>query len=200
PVRFVGNYSSGKMGLAIAEACYEQGANVNLVCGPVTCKAAYGGIRVTSVVSANDMYTAVHALFPGSDVAVMAAAVADYAPAERSNQKIKKTEEKLDLELIKTPDILKSIGAAKTIKQLVVGFALETENERENALQKLLSKNADLIVLNSLRDAAAGFGKDTNKVTIFDRTQKAYVFEAKSKKLVANDIVDLITKMLNEKM
>jgi phosphopantothenoylcysteine decarboxylase/phosphopantothenate--cysteine ligase len=145
------------------------------------------------------MYTVVIDLFRNSSIAVMAAAVADYTPKEVSAQKIKKGRELLNVELVKTRDILKSLGSVKTDHQFLVGFALETENEQENAINKLSSKNADLIVLNSLKDASAGFGKDTNKVTIFDKAKTAYAFEAKSKKLVANDIVDLIIKKINEK-
>jgi phosphopantothenoylcysteine decarboxylase/phosphopantothenate--cysteine ligase len=130
---------------------------------------------------------------------VMSAAVADYAPSFFAEQKIKKKEDRLQIELTKTKDILKTLGSLKTDQQFLVGFALETENEIDNALNKLSSKNADLIVLNTLKDATAGFGKDTNKVTIFDKEKKAFVFEAKSKRLVANDIVDLIIKKINEK-
>ncbi|GEO10407.1 bifunctional phosphopantothenoylcysteine decarboxylase/phosphopantothenate--cysteine ligase CoaBC [Segetibacter aerophilus] len=199
PVRFVGNHSSGKMGIALAEAFYERGADVQLVCGPVNVEVAYNGIELKRVTSALEMYTQVEALFPTSHVAVMAAAVADYAPTTVAGEKIKKSHELLTLKLTKTKDILKSMGALKSNKQFLVGFALETENEQENALKKLSSKNADLIVLNSLKDTSAGFGKDTNKVTIFDREGQAFDFEPKSKKLVANDIVDLIIKKLNEK-
>ncbi|HEX8279560.1 MAG TPA: phosphopantothenoylcysteine decarboxylase, partial [Segetibacter sp.] len=134
-----------------------------------------------------------------SNITVMAAAVADYSPKTISSQKIKKSGDELLVELTKTKDILQTVGSLKNDKQFVVGFALETENEQENALKKLRSKNADLIVLNSLKDATAGFGKDTNKVTIFDTAGNTYGFEAKSKNAVAKDIVDLIIKKLNEK-
>jgi len=199
PVRFIGNHSSGKMGVAIAEAFYERGAEVQLICGPINVKVRYKGVKVTGVTSANEMYEEALALFPASDIAVMAAAVADYTSKVVANEKIKKSEDELTLHLIKTKDILKSLGSFKSAEQFLVGFALETENEHENALNKLVSKNADLIVLNSLKDATAGFGKETNKVTIFDKEKNAYAFEAKSKKLVAEDIVDLIIKKLNEK-
>lgn len=199
PVRFIGNHSSGKMGIALAEVFYEQGADVELICGPINEKVRYKGINITSITSAKEMYEAAIALFPTCSIAVMAAAVADYSPVYSAKQKIKKSEGTLQIELTKTNDILKTLGTSKTDKQFIVGFALETENETENALAKLSSKNADLLVLNSLRDASAGFGKDTNKVTIFDKEKKAYTFEAKSKRLVANDIVDLIIKKLNEK-
>jgi phosphopantothenoylcysteine decarboxylase/phosphopantothenate--cysteine ligase len=199
PVRFIGNYSSGKMGVAIAEAFYERGADVHMVCGPVSIDVCYKGIEITRITSANEMNGFVEALFPSTDITVMAAAVADYTPKLVAKEKIKKKEDELHLELIKTKDILKSLGALKNDNQFLVGFALETENEHENAKKKLLFKNADLIVLNSLRDASAGFGKDTNKVTMFDKAGHVFEFEAKSKKLVAIDIVDLIIKKLNEK-
>jgi len=199
PVRFIGNYSSGKMGIAIAESLYLSGAEVQLVVGPVSKSVRYKNIQVTSVTSAEEMYNACMTHFVSSDIAVMAAAVADYTPATVSTSKIKKSDEHLHLELIKTKDILQSLGAIKSDKQMLVGFALETDNEKENAQKKLSGKNADLIVLNSLKDTAAGFGKDTNKVTIFDRHNKSYSFEAKSKTHVADDIVDLIIKKIHEK-
>jgi phosphopantothenoylcysteine decarboxylase/phosphopantothenate--cysteine ligase len=198
PVRFVGNHSSGKMGFALAEALFEEGALVRLIAGPVPVKVAYKGIQVTKVLSANEMYTVAESFFPKADITVMAAAVADYTPATVFPQKIKKSDNELQLNLVKTKDILKHLGSLKRPGQFLVGFALETENEKANALQKLASKNADLVVLNSLRDEHAGFGKDTNKVTIFDRVGNAFAFEAKSKKLVARDIVELIIKMRNE--
>ena len=200
PVRFIGNHSSGKMGVALAEAFYEEGAGVQLILGPVHSKPGYNGIEITYVTSAEEMRQAVENLFPASDITIMAAAVADYTPAQVSPQKIKKTEDELKLNLVKTKDILKGIGTLKKKSQFLVGFALETENEFENALVKLSSKNADLIVLNSLKDEKAGFAKDTNKVTIFDKAGKSYRYEAKSKKSVAKDIVELIIKKLNEEV
>jgi len=199
PVRFIGNHSSGKMGIAIAESLYTLGANVHLVCGPVSETVRFKNIEVTRVTTAEEMYNACVSSFVSSDVGVMAAAVADYTPQTISSNKIKKYNERFLLELVKTKDILQSLGAIKNEKQVLVGFALETEHEEENAKKKLSGKNADLIVLNSLRDEAAGFGKDTNKVTVFDAND-SYSFEAKSKKLVADDIVDLIIKKLNEKV
>ncbi len=199
PVRFIGNHSSGKMGIAIAESLYSRGASVDLVCGPVNETVRFKDIKVTSVTSADEMYNVCLSLFPSSDICVMAAAVADYTPETVSVGKIKKSTQRFELQLTKTKDILQSVGAIKNEKQILAGFALETENEAENALKKLSAKNADLIVLNSLKDEAAGFGKDTNKVTIFDKENNSYSFEAKSKKLVADDIVDLIIKKLNEK-
>jgi phosphopantothenoylcysteine decarboxylase/phosphopantothenate--cysteine ligase len=200
PVRFIGNHSSGKMGIALAEELYAQGADVTLVLGPVRNKVKFKGIRVISVTSAKQMFTACSTAFPSCDIAVMAAAVADYSPATIAVEKIKKDTESLQLELIKTPDILQSLGAIKKPLQLLVGFALETENEEENAKAKLIRKNADLIVLNSLRDKDAGFGKDTNKVTIFDRQNNKLDFEVKTKKLLAVDIVELIIKKSDEKV
>jgi phosphopantothenoylcysteine decarboxylase/phosphopantothenate--cysteine ligase len=199
PVRFIGNHSSGKMGIALAESFYEKGADVHLIAGPVNIGVRYNGIQVTRVTSADEMYQQVIPLFSKVTLAVMAAAVADYTPRFTFEHKIKKHEDVFNVELSKTKDILKELGALKGNGQFLVGFALETENEAENALKKLSSKNADLIVLNSLQDVEAGFGKETNKVTIFDKARNRYAFEAKSKKLVANDIVDLIIKKLNEK-
>jgi phosphopantothenoylcysteine decarboxylase/phosphopantothenate--cysteine ligase len=138
--------------------------------------------------------------FPSSDIAVMAAAVADYTPVNVSSNKIKKKEEVFTIELTRTTDILANLGAQKTEKQVLAGFALETENEQENALKKLAEKNADLIVLNTLKEPLAGFGKDTNKITVFDRNGSVYYYDAKSKQLVANDIVELIIKKRNEKL
>lgn len=192
PVRFVGNHSSGKMGFALAEELYLRGAAVELVTGPTQQHIAYKGIRVTKVVSAAEMFTACEALFPSMDIAVMAAAVADYTPEEVSNEKIKKETSNFALSLTKTKDILKYIGTQKKKGQFVVGFALETNNEKENALAKLRTKNADGIVLNSLRDEKAGFGVDTNKVTILDKSGKEWVSELKSKKEIAKDIVSFI--------
>lgn len=200
PVRFIGNHSSGKMGVAIAESLYANGANVHLVCGPSAETIRFKNIEVTRVTSAKEMYNACISLFNSADIGVMAAAVADYTPEIVSLHKIKKKTERFLLELTKTQDILQSLGAMKNKKQVLAGFALETEHEEENALKKLSAKNLDLIVLNSLKDEAAGFGKDTNKVKIFDANGNSYLFEAKSKKLVANDIVHLIIKKFNEKI
>jgi phosphopantothenoylcysteine decarboxylase/phosphopantothenate--cysteine ligase len=200
PVRFLGNHSSGKMGIAIAESLYSFGADVHLICGPVHKSIRFKNIKVTRITSAKDMYNECLNDFEDSHIAVMAAAVADYTPKTVAVNKIKKNSDQFLLELVKTKDILKSLGAMKHEKQLLVGFALETDNEIENARKKLLEKNADLIVLNSLKDEEAGFGKDTNKITIFDRNSESFAFEAKSKTLVAADIVDLIIKKLHEKV
>ena len=194
PVRFIGNHSSGKMGYALAEELYMQGAEVTLVTGPSSLSIKYQGINVQKVITAAEMYDACMAIFPQVTIAIMAAAVADYSVPDVAAEKIKKDEDSLILHLAKTRDILKKLGEMKNEKQYLVGFALETFNEKNNALKKLRNKNADLIVLNSLKDEAAGFGKATNKVTIFDREENEYTYEAKIKALVAKDIVDLIFK------
>jgi phosphopantothenoylcysteine decarboxylase/phosphopantothenate--cysteine ligase len=192
PVRFIGNHSSGKMGIAIAEELYRRGAEVSLILGPSAIDFSANGIKLIRVTSADDMYKACHQIFRETDLAIMSAAVADFTPLNKAEQKIKKTGGGLTLELTKTKDILKSLGAIKTKKQVVVGFALETVDEKEYALQKLESKNADMIVLNSLNDAGAGFGHDTNRITIFQKGGTQLQFETKSKKEVAKDIVDTI--------
>jgi phosphopantothenoylcysteine decarboxylase/phosphopantothenate--cysteine ligase len=197
PVRFVGNHSTGKMGIAIAKALRARGAEVELVLGPVSADLQVPGIRVTRVQTAEEMYNACHMLFPQSDITVMAAAVADYTPKEKSSEKIKKKQDEWTLSFVRTRDILKSLGAGKKQHQLLVGFALETTSEKEHALEKLHGKNADMIVLNSLKDPGAGFGHDTNKVTIFDREGNQFDFDTKSKDAVAGDIADLITRRIH---
>lgn len=192
PVRFIGNHSSGKMGIAIAKELYKRGADVSLILGPVTTAFLANGIHLTRVTSANDMYNACHEVFEKADIAIMSAAVADYTPVTKAEQKIKKKDGNLNLELTKTKDILKSLGEKKKAGQVLVGFALETANEKEYALEKLEKKNADMIVLNSLNDAGAGFGHDTNKITIFQRDGREIHFDTKSKDEVAKDIVDTI--------
>jgi phosphopantothenoylcysteine decarboxylase / phosphopantothenate---cysteine ligase len=196
PVRFIGNHSSGKMGFAIAEALAEQGASVQLVTGPTSQHTNHRRIVVKKVTSADEMYAACQEIFPGSDIAVLAAAVADYKPVVKAEQKIKKTGESMTLELTKTPDIAASLGKLKHNGQIIVGFALETENETANALKKLESKNLDLIVLNSLNDKGAGFGHDTNKISIINKKQEVTTFEMKDKKAVAGDIVSAIVQNL----
>jgi phosphopantothenoylcysteine decarboxylase / phosphopantothenate---cysteine ligase len=196
PVRFIGNHSSGKMGLAIAEELARRGAGVHLVLGPSSVKSTLPGIYVHKVQTAEQMFETCMAEFPSADIAVMSAAVADYTPVETAPEKIKKTSGTLVIELTKTKDILKSLGQLKKDGQLLVGFALETANERQYALDKLASKNADLIVLNSLRDEGAGFGYDTNKVTIFEKGGNEIVYDRKPKQQVAKDIVDRIVNIL----
>lgn len=197
PVRFIGNRSSGKMGFALAEALYMQGADVHLVAGPVNINTYYSGIKLTRVETAQQMYEACTAVFEGMDIAVLSAAVADYQAAVVADEKIKKADDSLQIPLVKTKDILKSLGAVKKTGQLLVGFALETNNERENALKKLEAKNADMIVLNSLRDVNAGFGYDTNKITVFSRSGAVTETGLLSKQAVAGEIVNLIIKHLH---
>jgi phosphopantothenoylcysteine decarboxylase/phosphopantothenate--cysteine ligase len=196
PVRFIGNHSSGKMGFAIAEEFARQGAAVDLVAGPTDQHTNHPGITVKEVVSAEQMYNACTAIFDKADITVLAAAVADYRPAVAATEKIKKNGS-MTLELTKTHDIAASLGKLKHNGQFVVGFALETNQEHENAVKKLESKNFDLIVLNSLRDAGAGFGHDTNKITIIDRQHKMTSFALKNKKAVAKDIVNAIIENLH---
>lgn len=197
PVRFVGNHSSGKMGIELAKELYNRGAEVTLVLGPSSQIIPENGIKVKRVRSADEMYNACTEIYPSTDIAVMSAAVADYTPVNTATEKIKKKADNWTLEFKKTKDILKSLGERKTARQFLIGFALETNNEREYALNKLKSKNADMIVMNSLRDAGAGFGHDTNKITIFDRSGHEYNFDTKSKSAVAKDIVDTIIHLIN---
>lgn len=196
PVRFIGNHSSGKMGLAIAEELAKRGASVHLVLGPSAVHTDIAGIKVHRVQTAEQMYEACMKEFTTADIAVMSAAVADYTPAITEQEKIKKSAGSITVELTKTKDILKALGQEKRKGQLLVGFALETTNEKEYALGKLASKNADIIVLNSLNDEGAGFGYDTNKITIFERSGNEIPYERKPKQQVAHDIVDRIVNML----
>jgi phosphopantothenoylcysteine decarboxylase / phosphopantothenate---cysteine ligase len=196
PVRFIGNHSSGKMGIAIAVELATRGAMVDLVLGPSALGLEMPGVTVHRVVSADEMYTACMQLFPGDDIAVMSAAVADYTPTTKSPEKIKKNNDHLALDLTRTKDILKTLGGQKKKGQVLAGFALETTGEKANALDKLATKNADLIILNSLNDEGAGFGLDTNKITIFERDGSETVYETKTKQQVAKDIVDSIVKIL----
>lgn len=195
PVRFISNHSSGKMGYAIADELAGRGAAVTLVSGPVAIRPGARNIRLVPATTAADMYRAC-AQQADYDIAVMAAAVADYTPRNPSAQKIKKGGDGLQIELEKTKDILASLGQQKKPGQVLVGFALETEKEEEHARAKLQRKNADMIVLNSLRDAGAGFGGDTNRVTLLKRDGSERKFETKSKAGVARDIVDAIIEML----
>ena len=194
PVRFIGNHSSGKMGLAIAEAFINHGAAVTLIMGPssLDIPASMTTIRVQT---AAEMFDACQAVFPTVDIAVMSAAVADYTPIVTQPEKIKKANIDISVTFTKTKDILKYLGETKRSDQLVVGFALETSDEENSAKKKLIEKNADLIVLNSLNDAGAGFGHDTNKITIFDKSGNTYYFDTKSKKAVAEDIVNRIIQL-----
>lgn len=196
PVRFIGNYSSGKMGLAIAEEFAGRGAEVVLVCGPVNLKTSHPAIRRVDVESAAQMYEVTSKEFVNSDVAVLSAAVADFTPKEKADHKIKRGKDDLLLELLPTKDIAAELGRIKTASQLLVGFALETNNEEVNALSKMQRKNLDMIVLNSLNDKGAGFSVDTNKVTILDKAGNKTVYELKTKVEVAKDIVDQIASRL----
>lgn len=199
PVRFIGNYSSGKMGYALAEECAERGADVLLISGPVSIKAHHPSINVVAVESAQQMHDAALSAFPDSDAAIMCAAVADYAPVVVAEKKIKREKDEIPvIELKKNPDIAAALGRIKKPGQMLVGFALETDNEMANAQSKLERKNLDMIVLNSLADKQAGFGVDTNKVTIIEKDGSVHTYEVKPKKEVAADIVDLITSRQNE--
>ncbi|MNK43042.1 Coenzyme A biosynthesis bifunctional protein CoaBC [compost metagenome] len=194
PVRFIGNHSSGKMGFAIADRFASLGADVTLITGPTSEKSTYPLKRI-DVVSAADMLHACKAEFNAAEITVMSAAVADYTPVQKADQKIKKTSTEFSLELKKTEDILATLGQLKKAGQILVGFALETENEEEYAKGKLVKKNLDLIVLNSLNDKGAGFKMDTNKITIFNKAAEKTVFEMKSKTAVAIDICNEILKL-----
>lgn len=199
PVRFIGNYSSGKMGFAIAEECASRGAEVILISGPVTLKTVNKGIKRVDVESAREMLAASQDAFSRSDVAIMCAAVADYCVENVAESKIKREKDEIPvIRLKKNPDIAATLGTVKTDKQLLVGFALETDNEIENAKAKIEKKNLDYIVLNSLRDKNAGFSTDTNKVTIIARNGDIKAYELKPKTLVARDIVDVIAEKLSK--
>jgi phosphopantothenoylcysteine decarboxylase/phosphopantothenate--cysteine ligase len=191
PVRFISNHSSGKMGIALAEECFRRGADVTIVCGPVT-NVIDSKIKTIKIKSAAEMLKHCVEEFKNTDIAILSAAVADYTIDSPSEKKIKKSEDEIVLKLSKTKDILKTLGEMKRSNQILVGFALETDHEKENALLKLKSKNADFIVLNSLNDDGVGFGFDTNKITIFDKSGKEFPFNTKSKKDVAVDIVNTI--------
>lgn len=191
PVRFIGNHSTGKMGYALAAVCTQMGAQVTLVSGPtaITPPPVH---RLVKVATAVDMYETCTALFPTTDLAILTAAVADYRPDTIANQKIKKQEGEWVVKLVPNPDILKHLGTLKKANQCLVGFALETENELENAQKKRLSKNADFIVMNSLRDAGAGFGSDSNKITIFDKSGEVLSSALLTKQAIASLILDTI--------
>ncbi len=192
PVRFIGNHSSGKMGYALAEAAAMQGATVILVSGPTSMKIKHPNVIIKPVTTAQEMYDACKDTFPNSDISIMAAAVADYSPEHVHQQKIKKKGDTYQIAMVKTKDIAAELGKIKKEGQITVGFALETENELQNANKKLLSKNFDMIVLNSLNDNGAGFGHDTNKITLIDKDNNTAVFELKDKVQVAKDIIDAI--------
>ena len=196
PVRFIGNHSSGKMGFSLAEEAVKRGAKVILISGPTSQKTSTKNIEIHRVTSAKEMYDEVFKYYKKVDVAIASAAVADYAPKIVAKEKIKKSEEEFTIELVKNPDILKTMGEKKT-HQFLVGFALETQNEEENAKSKLQKKNLDMIVLNSLRDEGAGFQKDTNKVKILTHSGQKE-FSLKSKDEVAKDILDFVETQLKK--
>ena len=193
PVRFIGNHSTGKMGIALANECLSRGAKVVLVIGP-SAENIPPGCKTIKVQNASAMYDACVQEFASADIAIMCAAVADYTPATVAEEKIKKNGDTLTLELVRTKDILQKLGELKSAGQLLAGFALETEHEKENAIKKAVSKNADFIVLNSLRDEGAGFGFNTNKITIFDKEGHAFSFDQKSKREAAADIINTVLK------
>lgn len=191
PVRFIGNYSSGKMGFALAEECAQRGAQVTLVAGPVSLKTNHPSIKRIDVESAEQMYQASISSFNDADAAILCAAVADYRPKEQANTKIKREEKgNISIELIPNKDIAAALGQLKKTNQLLIGFALETNDEEKNALKKLEKKNLDFIVLNSLQDSGAGFQHDTNKISIIDRKGNRKDFGLKGKTSVAKDIID----------
>lgn len=196
PVRFIGNHSSGKMGFAMAEEAARLGAEVVLISGPTSLSLKNESIQRIKVTSAQEMYEKAQDHFPHCEVAILCAAVADYRPKHKALQKIKKGDHGLTLELEMTPDILASLGAVK-LDQFLVGFALETENELENAKTKIKKKNLDLIVLNSLHDEGVAFGADTNKVTLIDASNKTYPFGVKEKREVAKDIIQFIIEKIH---
>ncbi len=198
PVRFIGNYSSGKMGTAIAEALANQGATVIFVTGPARYIPSHKNVEIISVQTAEQMFIEANNRFPLVDIAVMAAAVADFTPETSSASKIKRKSDDISVKLKPTKDIAASLGKLKNSKQILIGFALETDMEFDNAVKKLKSKNLDCIVLNSLNDKGAGFGYDTNKITIIDKNNKSFTFDLKSKVEVANDIVDYIANELEQ--
>jgi len=192
PVRYISNHSTGKMGYAIARAFARAGADVTLVSGPTALPVPHPTIRRVSVRSAQEMYVASAEAFSTADLTILNAAVADYTPAYPADQKIKKNESVFSLELTKTTDIAATLGEQKRAGQLMMGFALETDNEHENALGKLHRKNLDWVVLNSLRDQGAGFGHDTNKITVMDREGQVRLFDLKTKEEVAEDLLTLV--------
>lgn len=199
PVRFIGNYSSGKMGFAIAEAAAERGAEVTLVSGPTALHTKHPGIKRIDVRSARQMLEAAEKTFPTCDAAILSAAVADYAPAERQDTKLKRENtDGLEIKLVKNPDIAATLGEAKG-DRILVGFALETDHEHENAIGKLKRKGLDMIVLNSLGNPLAGFNKDTNQVTIIKSNGEDTDYPAKDKKEVAGDILDKLEELLENK-
>lgn len=196
PVRYISNHSTGKMGYAIAQAFAQAGAEVTLVSGPTAQPLPDASVKLIQIRSAQEMYEAAQEIFPSADVVILSAAVADYTPAYPANRKIKKKESHFNIELTKTIDIAATLGQQKRERQIMVGFALETDNEFDNAVGKLKSKNLDLIVLNSLNDKGAGFAYDTNKITVIEASGIVHHFDLKSKTAVAQDILKLVASKL----
>ena len=198
PVRFIGNRSSGKMGMEIANELAEKGAEVNLVMGPSNLSASHYNINQINVNSASQMYDEVEKVFLDSDISVFAAAVSDYKPIKTYSEKIKKSDGNMEIKLEKTKDILLDMSSDKKDHQFVVGFALETENEEKNAIEKLQTKNLDMIILNSTKDKGATFGFDTNKISIIEKDLSVTNYDLKEKSEVAKDIVSSIIKKINK--
>ena len=200
PVRFIGNRSSGKMGVALAEAAVKKGAKVKLILGPSKLQPEHHEkLELIRVETATEMYEQAKAHFPTIDIGILAAAVSDYRPREVADKKIKKKTDELQLDLVKNPDIAASLGAEKKEGQLLIGFALETDNEESNAMGKLKRKNFDFIVLNSLKDPGAGFNHNTNKISILHQSNKIKKFELKSKVDVALDILNEVVLLMEKK-
>jgi phosphopantothenoylcysteine decarboxylase/phosphopantothenate--cysteine ligase len=196
PVRYIGNHSSGLMGFSIAEELSAKGAEVTLISGPVNLELEHSGIRRIDVTSADEMFEKCMAEKDVAEIIIMAAAVTDYKPAVKAGSKLKKSESALEIKLLPTRDILAELGKLKKTGQILVGFALETDHEEENARKKLINKNLDLIILNSLRQAGAGFKSPTNKISILFRTGQIQHFPMKPKKEVAKDIIDIIESII----
>jgi phosphopantothenoylcysteine decarboxylase/phosphopantothenate--cysteine ligase len=196
PVRFIGNHSSGKMGFALAEICLAKAWEVTLICGPTNLDLAHPNFNIIPVFSSEDMLLAVQENWKNADIGIFSAAVSDYRPEKMATQKIKKTQADLNLRLLKNPDIISWASENRGAKQFVVGFALETNNALESALNKLESKKMDMIVLNSMEDKEAGFQKETNKITILDKSKRKYDFQVKNKREVASDIIETILKLM----
>lgn len=199
PVRFIGNYSSGIMGYSLANECAQRGANVILISGPTNQEIKHPSVKLIKIKTADEMFDQCHKYFAKANIAILSAAVADYKPAKTKPNKIKKKEQSLNIELVATKDILASLGELKSPQQILVGFALETNNEIENAKKKLKNKRLDFIVLNSLNDKGAGFGTSTNKITIIKTDEEIQFFDLKPKQLVAQDIVNNIVDLLQQK-
>ncbi|MDD2799278.1 MAG: bifunctional phosphopantothenoylcysteine decarboxylase/phosphopantothenate--cysteine ligase CoaBC [Bacteroidales bacterium] len=198
PVRFIGNYSSGKMGFALAEECAKRGAEVTLVCGPVNLETQIPNIQRIDVESAQEMFEAATNAFKTADSAILCAAVADFTPESSSHEKIKREKDDLVIRLKPTQDIAATLGKSKREKQILVGFALETNDEQSNAQSKLERKNLDFIVLNSLQNTGAGFRHDTNQISIIEKSGEISDFELKSKQAVASDIIDRLVQHFNK--